>query len=633
MTPHHRSLSALLATPALLAAAVLGAPAAAEPVFSAMQVELLPVGALPGDGLTPVRMHAMVLDTAGAPVPVGDVTLKVKGAEATLPEWIAPGLVRFELTAPKVDATTQVGLELRIKTEDKQKVKRSWGFAVEPPVGQRMRVTVDPPAVVARQPAEGEEAPSVVLSVELFGGAAADREHAELAFRASSGAVDQVTDVGDGRYTARYTPTPDAPPVPAVITVVDRRDPTRSYGSVVVPVSVATELEVKSRPKSAVSIDVAGTVSEPVTADRRGKAVVPVVLPPGVAEVTVISQLEEDETKEPLPLELAPVPLVELMGHYQDLPADGDLSVPVRLVAVQPDGAPQTTEPPALVAGIGVLEGLRHEGAGVWQTRWAPGAGNVDLPARLTAGPPPEEPVNDADPAPGPAQRALDIRLVPFRAGGLTVSTEPATLTPDTTQLTVTARVTADDGQPLPGRTIDLLPTGAKQQGAVVDNGDGTYTAVLDRKGRGPVEVLATAKAAATRNSVRDVVVLPTRQRLPPDGLSSTMLTILTLDEFGYPVADVPVAIDTIRGDGQVPSKATTGPDGVAQIFYTAGRGTTLVDLWVSAGGHATNVGLLQFPDGVAAGLSLPVSGPEERRALVEAWSAIVTPHHVEATK
>jgi hypothetical protein len=63
--------------------------------------------------------------------------------------------------------------------------------------------------------------------------------------------------------------------------------------------------------------------------------------------------------------------------------------------------------------------------------------------------------------------------------------------------------------------------------------------------GRGPVEMTATVGAPATGNALAHIVVLPSRERLPPDGLSSAMLTVATLDEF---------AADALVGDMSITS-------------------------------------------------------------------------------
>lgn len=613
--PHRRVLAALIALAPTAGMAPLLAPApahAADALFEGIQLELLPVGTLRGDGVTPVDLHVLLLDTDGSPIEGAELKASATSGMLGAPEAIAPGLVRMQYTPPAVETTKQSEITLKIKTLDKRKLRRDWGLAIQPPVGQRLRVAASPATLIAAEDA------AATLNVELFDGAPALREGAELLFRASQGVVENVTPMGDGRYTALYRPVVADSPYPAVITVVDRRDPTRSYGSLVLPISVPRSMDLKSRPNTKVFVDVAGSLTGPIEADKRGKLTVDLTLPPGVSKIRVRSVSETDEEDATQALELTAPPLVEIMGHYADLPADARVAVPVRFVVSKADGTPDTAAALDLQLNHGSLGAPVHEGAGVYSTTLTPPPGNQTLEATLTArvGENPE--VTQA------------LRFLPVRPAGLEVSTTPETLAKEDRNIEVRTRITGDEGQSLPGRSVALQPVGARLQGEVTEAEDGTYVATLTRTGRGPVEMLVTARPAASRNGPRQLVIVPTRQRLAPDGLSSTTLSVLAVDEYGYPVADVDLAIQAIQGDGQVPTKATTGPDGIAQLSYTAGRQPGLVNLWIAAGPLATNVGLLQLPPEAAEGLALPASGTAEQQALVEAWSSIVTTARIE---
>lgn len=613
--PHRRVLAALIALAPLAGVAPLLAstPAqAADTLFEGIQLELLPVGTLRGDGLTPVDLHVLLLDLDGGPIEGAELKATATSGKLGAPEVLAPGLVRLRYTPPAVDATRQAELTLKIKTLDKRKLRRDWGLAVQPPVGQRVRIAASPTSLVAAEDA------TATLRVELFDGAPSLREGAELLFRASQGVVENVTDIGGGHYTALYRPATAESPYPAIITVVDRRDPTRSYGSVVLPISVPRSLDLKSRPNTKVFVDVAGLQTGPLEADKRGRLRVDLTLPPGVDEIRVRSISDTDEEDATQALELTAPPLVEVMGHYADLPADARVAVPVRLVVSKPDGTPDPAAALELQVDHGSLGAPVHEGAGVYSTTLTPPSGNQILEATLSARVGENPDVTQA------------LRFLPVRPAGLEVTTSPEILAVEDRSIEVQARITGDEGQSLPGRSLTLQPVGARLQGDVTETDDGAYMATLARTGRGPVEMLLTARPAASRNHPRQLVVVPTRQRLAPDGLSSTTLSVLAVDEYGYPVADVGLAIQAIQGDGQVPTKATTGPDGIAQVSYTAGREPGLVNLWIAAGPLATNVGLLQLPPDAADGVVLPRSGTESQQALAEAWSRVVTTTRIE---
>ena len=118
--------------------------------------------------------------------------------------------------------------------------------------------------------------------------------------------------------------------------------------------------------------------------------------------------------------------------------------------------------------------------------------------------------------------------------------------------------------------------------------------------------------------------MLPTRDRLPPDGLSSTAITILALDEFGYPVADVPFEMTVLCGDGKLPTKGTTDGSGIAEVQYTAGRESGLINVMITAAGRTTNVGLLQLPPELAPDVHVPFSGTATEAALEASWAPVV---------
>jgi hypothetical protein len=219
------------------------------------------------------------------------------------------------------------------------------------------------------------------------------------------------------------------------------------------------------------------------------------------------------------------------------------------------------------------------------------------------------------------------FKLVPIRPTSLEVTTTPERLSKGDTSLTVNLTVMGPDGSGLAGRALGLTLAGAKQVGETLDNGDGTYAIELSTTGRGPVDIIAAVKAPAAGNPVRDLTVVPTRTRLPPDGLSSSTLTILTLDEFGYPVSDTELALDLRSGDGQLPTSARTDAMGIAQVTYTAGRTPGVVHVEAQGGGITRALGLVQLPfDAPEFDLDPKVlSSTEARAAAYEQWAPIVT--------
>lgn len=602
-----------LAPAATLPSAAHAQESAEDALFDAMFIELLPIGDLPGDGATPVTLHMMALDEWGDPLPGLQLKVKLTAGELSEPTEVQPGVHQFTYTPPQVDETTEVSVFLKGNTETKRKFKRTWNFVVQPPVSQRVAVEISPQQLTL------EENATASLEVRFVGGSPKFREGAQLVLRTNTGTIENLTAMGDGAYSALYrAPESDVPQV-AVITAVDGRDPTRTYGHVALPLTAPKDLPVETEKESKVLVQVGDREFGPVPTDRRGRATVPIVVPPGVTTGTLVTLKDNARNEAELDLQVPPTPRVELFGSYPDLPGDAALDLPLRVAVVRPDGTPDPNAS-LVVEAEGVEFGApQHEGGGVYRVELDPLPASGVVETTVLAG------LEGDD----EARVEMPLRLVPIRPSSLQLVPDPATLPKDLKAFTVQATLQDAAGNGLAQRGVAFTTAGARLQ-EVQDHGDGTYTASFSRTGRGPAELLATAKAPASTNPVRQLVVLPQRDRLPPDGLSSTAVTVLVVDEFGYPVANVPIGLTLLLGDGEFPSKAQTDASGIAQVQYTAGRATSLVKLMVEAGGRTQIVPLFQLPPEVLPGLSLPFSGTAFEAQLVESWRPIVQPLRLE---
>ncbi len=604
-------------------ALMLAGPAHAEDPFSDLVVEMMPVGEVLGSGLEEQRLQLLVLEPSGAPITELKAKVKVTGGTADkVLQPLGPGLFGFTWTPPLVEGITDFELRIKGVTSTKQKFDRTWSLPVTPPLGQRVRVVVDPAAPVLGETTEA------TVNIELTGGATETLEGARMMVLTSAGEVATPTSGGGGTYSAVYTLPAADQPLQAILTFADQREPTRTYGHVAVPMAAAQTLTLEPGKGCTVSLDVLGTRTEPVAADRRGRAQVTAVVPPGLASAVQIIEGCDSAGESDLPLPPSTARRVQLLPLHAGLPADNTLKIPVRAVAVREDGQPDGNADLRFEASHGTFTGLRHEGNGVFVATYTPSAEPTGAAATLSAVlyAVPEE---GGEPAAVEAQRSsLPLTLVPTRPTSLAVTSEPASLAKTDTALALTLQVKGATGEGLAGRSIGLTLAGAKLDGAIVDNGDGSYTANLRRSGRGPVDVVATVKAPAAGNPVREIVMLPTRTRLPPDGLSGSRLTVLTLDEFGYPVAGTPISLALRTGDGQLPTSATTDDNGVAQVTYTSGRTPGLVHIEANAGGHIRGFSLLQLPMDAAPGFDVdPAALPPTaaQRAATTAWAPIVT--------
>ena len=604
--------AAFLSAMFLSAVSVANSAWAADAPFSEMVVEMAPTGEVLGSGLDQYNLTVVILAADGSPVQGIVAKGKATAGEVGEISEVGPGLYRLPWTPELVTAPTVVDIRFKGKTLDKQKVDRIWSMPVQPPYGHQVSIKVDPQQLILGQDSQAS------LSIDLAGGAEGVRSGADLMFTVNSGQVGTPAPLGEGNYAALYSPPEAKAPHLALIGVADRREPSRTYGHLAIPLAVQTDMSVQASRDCKVMLSVADREYGPEPTDSRGRATVTVVIPPGVTTATQKVLECEAAGESELELEKSKVSRVQIMPVHAGLPADDRLQVPVRAFAVTAAGEPDGGAKLAFEASHGTIGALTHEGGGVYSATYTPARLPEVTDATIRA-------VLTEDGESRPVSE-VGFQLVPIRPSSLSLRTTPERLAKADTELKVDVEVKGPDGAGLSGRQLAFTLAGAKLNGAPIDNGDGTYTATLRTTGRGPVDVLATIKSPAAGNPVRDLTMVPTRTRLPPDGLSGSNLTILTLDEFGYPVANTKLKLDLRSGDGQLPTTAQTDASGIAQVTYTAGRTPGLVHIEASGGGVTRAVGLVQLPfDAPDFDLDpQTLSATQARAETLEQWAPIV---------
>lgn len=604
-----------LSTPAALIGLSLPLEAQAQQAaFADTVFELVAPGEVVADGLTPVSMSFIALGVDGSPLTGAVVKATVGGGKVGSVDQVSPGVYKVTWTPPKVEAARSFDLFVKGKTADKKTIDKKWSIKVVPTLAQQVAISASPAQIVLGQDS------SATLNITLSGGPSQPLDGVELDVRASAGTVANVTHLGGGKFTALYTPPAQPFPQLALITVGDRRDPTRTYGALGIALVGKAAFPVSGLPNSRIIVKVADREFGPIQADGAGRASVPLVVPPGVDKGVLISVAGDQRKEEELPLKVPPSPRLAFFPVPRALPADASVSLPVRLFVTTPQGTPDASAQLSLTASSGTLSAVRHEGNGVYVATYTPAA---NAPAQVNI----QATLQDSR---GNQSSALAVATVPTRPTAVKLTVEPTTLPAEGGSLRVLAKVTGPDSQGLSARNLVFGVDGAQLQGGVKDLGAGDYQATFNPTGNGPVDLVATVTAKASGNPLRQVLAFASRDRLPNDGLSSTMITVLTLDEFGYPVANVPLKINVSQGDGKVPAQGRTNDTGVAQIYYTAGRNTGLATLEIVAGDHMGNIAVLQSPPGVATGFTMPQSGSDASLRLAGAWRNIVKGVRVE---
>lgn len=556
-------------------------------------LELLPPTDLVGDGATPADLYFLALNPRGEPISGWKVTLKGTGGVVGELVELGGGLYRFPFTPAATEEATTATFELRGKLPTREAFAKEWTVPVAPPRNHGLKLEVSPGQMTLGV----DKTANVAFTVT--GGTAAARAMTKLLTATSAGTLSAQTNLGGGQFNALFTAPPAPKPQVALITVVDAGDASRTYGSLVVPMAAQLDQVVAAKPKSQVLLKVGGRDFGPVPTDGKGKAKLKIVVPPGVTTATqVVVGPDGVPVESTLDLKIAETRRLALFPTAVTLPADTRVPVSIRAVVVTPDGRPDEAASLELAASSGSIGSPRHEGGGVYVATWTPPLGNTAAKVTFTAKLAGASPIQTDT-------RVVDV--VPVRPAGVSLAADPPTLPPGAPSLAVVAKVEGPDGAGLNGRTLAFTANGAKLQG-VVDQKDGSYKATFTPTGKGPVEVMARAPAPALGNPLARVVVVPTRELLPPDGLSSAMLLVATLDDYGYPVPDQEVTLVVKQGDGALPATVRTNGEGVAQVYYTAGRKNGLVTITVTAMDRSAGVTLLQAPPELKLP-DLPVGG------------------------
>ena len=609
MLPRTRAclpLLLLLATP-VMGAALLVAPSDAHAqatVLTEPLVALVPMDEVVGDGRTATTLHLVAMNTDGTPMTGLTGKVLASMGETGRLEELDPGRYRVAWTPASVNAATEAELTLRVKPPTSANLVLKAKAQVVPSLAHRVAVTANPSQVVLGQDA------TATMTINLSGGAESTLSGAELTVEASSGTVANVTPLGRGQYSLLFTAPAKQFPHLALVTVSDRRAPGQTVGAFAVPLYGRTAFPVTGLPDASIIVRVAGREFGPVQANAEGKTTVTLTVPPGVNQATVISVKGEQRDERTMDLRVPPTPRSQLFPLAPTLPADGRTATTVRVFIAQPEGNPDGAAKVSFSSTSGTFGAVRHEGGGIYAAEWTPALSSQPLNAQV------EVKVEDAS---GPQGDTLEVRLLPARPESLALEAVPTQLPAQDGHFKVRARITGA----AQGRGLSFGAAGATVESAPADRGQGFIEAGLRSEGSAPVPVQGVVLVDASSNSLARVLVFPSAERLTSDGTSQAVLTVLTVDEAGYPVGNMPVALSVTQGDAKVSPNVMTDANGVAHTTLTAGSSRGLVQVQAASGGHTGAAGLLQVPTG-AGSIDLPVSGDALALSLRSRWEPLV---------
>lgn len=598
------SLLAALAVAAPLTTLALAPAEAFAQAFAQPLVEMIPGGEVIGDGANTVELHFVAMLPDGKPMTGLNAKLGGAAAGAKLSE-VQPGLYRATWTPPAVEKRKTLEFTLSGKSSAGA-IERAWSITVQPPAPTKVTATAAPEKITLGV----DTAATLTFKLEGPGGPITN---GDLVARASTGSVQNITSLGDGRYVAQFL-APAAPfPQLAIVTVAERSNPGKSIGQLIIPMQGKVEFPVKDTAGATVIMTI-GAQEYIGQADGAGNAKIPIVVPPGVGEAKVTSVVNGQRTERVIDLQVPAGKRVAFFPLASGLPADGALSIPVRVLVARADGQPDEAARVAITADKGAVGEAKHEGRGVYVAMYTPpnaaAAGEVSFKAAV------------ADQK-GPQEDTLTAKLSPTRPGSISLTMEPPVLDASTSAVQVFAKVKDPTGAASPGRSLSLSAAGATADGPTRDLGNGDYQANFRVNGAGGLEVVAVASVPANGNPLSRVLVIPLRDTVKTND-DFVSVAILTVDAYGYPVGNVPVELTATTGDGRVPASVTTDGTGVAVVVYTSGPQAGLGTIRAEAKGHVGTAAVVQ----TSAALSLPPMFPSATvtdAAQLSAWRRTMT--------
>ena len=225
---------------------------------------------------------------------------------------------------------------------------------------------------------------------------------------------------------------------------------------------------------------------------------------------------------EPRRIQWVPVP--------EGIPGDKTTEIPVRIAVFTATGEPDADATVELSTDFGTFGEVSYEGDGLYTAMYRPENTAVVAKARLTAAIKGEEKQQ---------VHTTTVTLVPPIAHAVTLTTTPETIG-DAKEVSVCASVIGPQSFPLAHTEVAWDIVG-KRSGPAGTGPMDVVRVPVKVYGAG-LDIVASTGTKATGNPL-DRVVLVDSGGVPADGISSSMLTLMTVDAYGYPVAGVPVRL------------------------------------------------------------------------------------------
>lgn len=597
-----------LALATLIPGAILAADVPVLTLGAAAAVHVVPPGKITADGKR-ISLTLVVSDERGS---LAD-NVSFKGTavtqgrlDASECKQVARGTYSCPFTTPEESGLGTADLKIKARLTSGSMVDSSYPLSLSPEPKGKLSATATPERVILSQDL------SSAITISVTGPSGRPIEGVRLGAAANIGSVQGVIGIGGGKYQATFTPPATQFPQVAVLSFWDQDEPERVFGFVRVPLVGKVAYPVQAgQPGVNLTFRIGDQTFPPAVTDATGMARVPITVPPGISEATVdLVTPQGARTTQKIDLQVPPFNRLAIGGLPVFLPADGKSEARVRVFVVDKFGKPADGQPVQMSASLGELSQVQFVGNGLYEATFKAPLLDASSKSSISVVIGGEEATSAA---------VAEIGLEPAAPDGVNLVADPASITPSITKSTLTATLLTEDGKMSAAHGIEFRTIDGPIKNPKVVS-PGVFSAEVPVKWDVKTVVQAIVAAKANRQPVAGIVALPltdlvlTGQKVP--------ITVIAVDQFGNPVANVPINVSVQGGGGQVTPNVQTDNRGLGAVLYTAGPISGLATIQFAANGRSYVAPVWQSMEPVD-NFTLPVSGGQDQGRLLARWKKL----------
>jgi len=503
--------------------------------------------------------------------------VKVKPAQGKLMDMVRkPGGIIEVTWVPSLEtASRAIDVAVNVRKRGADPIVANLPVTLVPPDAGSISLTATP----------GEWAPgqdAIQIKFTLEGTARQAQSARRILVSASVGSISEAIPLGDGTFSARWTPPAETLTArTVVISAVDAAAPSQIYGWTAFPLLANQSLSFGATPNSQNVLIVGDREYGPIKASPAGTVAFDALVHPQIRKGTLRSTLRDGRTLDvPAPLPLTEYPRVNFLPQPSSMPAGSAHSV--LLVATTAEGAPLDTATITVRANASTLgTATKTTTPGIYALTVTPDqAGSIPLDAKM----------KDPSAMIGKIQSASSTLAVIAPASRTQVSAEPTAFDEGASEVLFTVKSATHAGAPLANALPDFGTTGGDTVGRPIDKKDGRHTLKL-KPTSDTLFAVAVPNMTASSLSPAHLVVWPAGSAVDPG--ESIPVLIAALDAFGHPVPGVEIALSSVNA-GTLSSPVTSSNNGLAIATYTASSNPGLFTIQASAAGLTAETSIFQ---------------------------------------